>query len=67
MRMGSERIVEAIDVSKKALFQLVERLIRTSVGFFLLKIFEEACGIEDIQGNQGIKTHKGNCVCYNIF
>ena len=49
------------------MFQLVERLIRTSVGFFLLKIFEEACGTEDIQGNQGIKTHKGNCVCYNIF
>ena len=37
MRMGSERIVEAIDVSKKALFQLVERLIRTSVGFFFFK------------------------------
>ena len=42
MRMRSERIVEAIDVRKKTSFQLIERLIRTSVGFFLLKIFEEA-------------------------
>ena len=39
MGMGSERIVEAIDVGKKTLFQLVERLIKTSVDFFLRYIY----------------------------
>ena len=42
MRMRSERIVETVDVREETVLELVERMIRTSICFFLLKIFKEA-------------------------